>query len=224
MKTTFKGFPMFNNYSLCYRSPTASTLEIETMFQQIRQFSRFQVVILGDFNYNDINWDRRDSGNLGKDFLDLVNDCFLWQHVKQPTRGNNILDLVLSSEENMIEEVEISGPISNCDHNAIFFQLNCNSEDEESKIESFSYDRADYQQIRSSLERVDWNSLLDGKSVEEMWIGWKGILLQHRERYVPKTKVYKRNFPKWMTGRVKRGIKKGIKLGKGMKPNHNIRD
>ena len=76
---------------LCYKSPKASPLEIDLMFQQIKRFSSFQVVILGDFNYSDINWKFRDSGSLGKDFLDLVNDCFLWQHIKQPTRGKILL-------------------------------------------------------------------------------------------------------------------------------------
>ena len=192
---------------LCYKSPTASPLEIDLMFQQIKRFSSFQVVILGDFNYSDINWKFRDSGSLGKDFLDLVNDCFLWQHIKQPTRGKNTLDLVLSSEENMIEEIEISCPISNSDHNTIFFQLICNIDEEESKVVNYSYDKADYQSIRKGLQTIKWNSQFLGKSVEDMWSFWKNVMVKYRDAYVPKAKNYKRSFPKWMTGKIRKGIR-----------------
>ena len=166
------------------------------------------MVILGDFNYSDINWKFRDSGSLGKDFLDLVNDCFLWQHIKQPTRGKNTLDLVLSSEENMIEEIEISCPISNSDHNTIFFQLICNNDDEESKVVNYSYDKSDYQSIRKGLQTIEWNSQFLGKSVEDMWSFWKNVMVKYRDAYVPKAKNYKRSYPKWMTGKIRRGIRK----------------
>ena len=41
-------------------------------------------------------------------FFDIVQDNFLHQHVRrQATRGANILDLVVSSEENLVEDLRI---------------------------------------------------------------------------------------------------------------------
>ena len=115
-------------FGVCYRSPTASEEEILAIFEQVRKYSQqHQTVIIGDFNYSDINWNLRDSGNQGKDFLELINDSFLWHHVKEPTTGKNILDLILSTEENMISDVEIHCPISTSDHNLITFQLKCST-------------------------------------------------------------------------------------------------
>ena len=54
---------------------------------------------MGDFNHADIRWNSRDSCDDGKAFFMLVQDCFLTQHVSEPTRGNSILDLMLSNQK-----------------------------------------------------------------------------------------------------------------------------
>ena len=70
------------------------------MYDIIRMVSSEQVIIMGDFNHPSIDW-----GNLCADtaadsvFPDLVEDCFLIQHVNEPThKAGNILDLVLTTE------------------------------------------------------------------------------------------------------------------------------
>jgi len=59
---------------------------------------------MGDFNYPNINWATFDCGRIAEPFLDLVQDCFLTQHVYVPTRVYNILDLVLTSECGMVDK------------------------------------------------------------------------------------------------------------------------
>ena len=62
---------------------------------------------MGDFNFIDINWgDCVAEGWEQIEFLDLINDCFLTQHVHLRTKGKNVLDLVLNSEPTMVEGVE----------------------------------------------------------------------------------------------------------------------
>jgi len=79
---------------VCYRSPTVEDDELEQLFTSIKQASRNHVLIMGDFNYPDINWDTMYHSNLGSEFVELVLDNFLIQHVDEPTREKNILDLV----------------------------------------------------------------------------------------------------------------------------------
>ena len=55
-------------------SPNSSLQENEEMYAEIKEMSKGEVIIMGDFNYGDIDWDLRESGNLGKEFLDLVDD------------------------------------------------------------------------------------------------------------------------------------------------------
>ena len=57
------------------------------------------MLICGDLNLPRVPWDCPDSsiGANEQRFVDILNDHFLIQHNSFPTRGNNVLDLVISS-------------------------------------------------------------------------------------------------------------------------------
>ena len=65
------------------------------------QYNR-NVVIAGDFNYKHIDWDNQFATNGHRhlaDFIDTLQEGFLFQHVTEPTRqrvneASNILDLL----------------------------------------------------------------------------------------------------------------------------------
>jgi len=77
-------------------------------------------MIIGDFNYPDINWDMQISEALedspSQSFLSVYKDCFLHQQVLYPThyRGQqqaNILDLIMTNEPDMIDKLHYTDPI-----------------------------------------------------------------------------------------------------------------
>jgi len=72
---------------------------------------------MGDFNHGNIDRITGEVGVKGREFLDLVDDCFLIQWVKGNTRGGNMLDLVLTTELDLIEDMEITAPVA--DHNLL---------------------------------------------------------------------------------------------------------
>ena len=41
-----------------------------------------------------------------KQFLFLINDSFLTQNMLEPTRGENVLDIVLSSQKELVNNVK----------------------------------------------------------------------------------------------------------------------
>ena len=47
---------------------------------------------------------------------------FFTQHVLEPTRGENILDI--SSQQELVDNVKIHEPLGNSDHNQIHFDIN----------------------------------------------------------------------------------------------------
>ena len=79
------------------------------------------VVIFGDFNHISIDWKRMQSGAEGTRFLELTQDLFLTQRVHVETSGENILDLILSTEPNMIDAVRVKDPFS--DHNIVICDI-----------------------------------------------------------------------------------------------------
>ena len=82
-----------------YRCPSTSKEQDVILHNVISHVSRNDCVIMGDFNHADIRWNSLDSCDDGKAILMLVQDCFLTQHVSEPTRVDNILDLILSPQK-----------------------------------------------------------------------------------------------------------------------------
>ena len=55
-------------------------------------------VICRDFNNPSVNWSTLTGDREGWKLIDLGEDAFLWQAVKNPTRGSNISDLVFTND------------------------------------------------------------------------------------------------------------------------------
>ena len=51
----------------------------------------------------------------------------------EPTRGENVLDIVLSSQKELVDNVKIHEPLANSDHNQIHFDINVKSESKNKK-------------------------------------------------------------------------------------------
>ena len=84
------------------------------------------MAISGDFNLPDILWDSIDSvsGVNELAFIETVHDHLLTQLNKKRTRGNNILDLVITSVPNRVNVTDILPPKDTgilTDHGVVFF-------------------------------------------------------------------------------------------------------
>ena len=91
---------------------------------------------MGEFNLPYIDWSlQRPTLAPGSKFLQFIADNGLSQHVQEPTRQNNILDLVITTEEAILVTLQIKD--KNGDHQAIQFSLQI--EKEETAIEKKNY-------------------------------------------------------------------------------------
>ena len=63
-------------------------------------------------------------GVMMKRFFNLVQYSFLTQHVLEPTRGENVLGIVLSSQKEFVDNIKICEPPEYSDHNQIYFIIN----------------------------------------------------------------------------------------------------
>ena len=87
------------------------------IWQEINRACRYdQLCVLGDFNSRNNDWELTVSGNDVEDLLKLVQDNFLNQVIKEPTRGDNILDLILTNGDDLVKEADIGGQLGNSDH------------------------------------------------------------------------------------------------------------
>ena len=117
---------------LVYRPPSASLQDNDKLATFLTEFcGDKEVVIMGDFNLPEVNWSIPDSisfqySPLPRMFMDVFITLGLTQWVKLPTfyPSGNILDLVLTSEEDRIGDLELLPPFPNCGHCAVIFYYN----------------------------------------------------------------------------------------------------
>ena len=79
-------------------------------------------IVAGDFNCS-VNWKTQTADAESMRLLDFANEEYLTQWVDKPTRGNNTLDLVFSSEDNMISKLSVGEKLGKSDHNMIRFEI-----------------------------------------------------------------------------------------------------
>jgi hypothetical protein len=194
---------------VCYKNPTASTEEIESLYSSIKKITnKSHCLIMGDFNFGDIDWNMMQSGSIGKDFMDLVHDQYLTQHVNIGTRGQNILDLVITSEPDMVEDLEVVNPIANSDYCAVVWRLVVKTEIDFYSIVAYDYKKGRYEELVDEMNEVEWEKELSGMGTKKIWRVFLRRLLECRQKYIPQRDRKRSTVPRWMNKRIAKGIKR----------------
>ena len=91
-----------------YRCPNITNQNNEIMDNAITEVSKGDCIIMGEFNHGNTKWDTLQSTGVEyQTFLCLKRDNFLTQHVLEPTRAARVLDIVLSSHKEFVDNVVI---------------------------------------------------------------------------------------------------------------------
>jgi hypothetical protein len=105
---------------LAYRPPNNSVTNDEILYENISNLLNNKIgIILGDFNcpgFTKLDQMTAESQRI----TDFTTDNFLKQWVLKPTIADNILELVFTTEDNIIQNLEIRDIISNSDHKTVF--------------------------------------------------------------------------------------------------------
>ena len=64
----------------------------------------------------------------------------------EPTRGVNDLDIVLSSQKELVDNVKIYEPLGNINHNQIHFDINVKSESKNKKMYRRNFHKGNYKE------------------------------------------------------------------------------
>ena len=108
---------------ILYRPPHQSSDKDENLYTSLKSIIRNKLcIITGDFNCP-INWQTENADNEGRRLLEFASEEYLTQWVDKPTRGSNILDLIFSSEDNMISNVCVGEKLGKSDHNMVRFEI-----------------------------------------------------------------------------------------------------
>ena len=187
-----------------YRAPNCAVEPLECLDQTLSRLtakSLPDIVLTGDFNLPDLVWDEEDGYSLkpspaydtevNTKLLDIINDHSMFQHVKQPTRKGNILDLVLTTNPNLVENVQVVNGMS--DHDAVLVDITLKpSINRKQPRKVFLFKKGDIESARNDLKiRLDsylTNNPLD-KSVDEKYNFFTETVLEVMKEHFPQKKL-----------------------------------
>lgn len=189
-----------------YRSPTITATSAENNLRLNEVLIKLCVkknishkCFVGDFNFKDINWSRETTNHneLSKEalFLETLRDCYLHQHVKEPTRSRgtdlpSIIDLVLTDEEMQVSEIRYHAPLDKSDHCVITFTYECYI-DYSKPTTRYNFSKGNFDLMRDSLLNSNWEedfvSESNNKTVDQLWESFKHEILDLRNKFIPKT-------------------------------------
>ena len=161
-----------------YRSPNSSSEEnksINTFFENLNNLQNEHIIVVGDFNRKDINWESENSPSEDdRKFIEATRDSFLIQHVSTPTRGRGtneptLLDLVFTTDEESLEDIEISNPLGKSDHSMLKIQYRSQAEKMPDKVVC-DYKKADFKKMIEILD-IDWSNYFSDcdEDIDKVW-------------------------------------------------------
>ncbi len=138
---------------------------------------------MGALNSPSINWESLSSNNEDLQLLTFYNDNFLTQFVHEPTREQNILDIILASKENVVSDMVIDSPLSTTDHNMFQFKLNVEGNIKYQTSNRLNYKKVNWNILKEKLENHSVNTDKDGN---ECWNKFKDNFLLSQDECIKK--------------------------------------
>ena len=198
---------------MCYRPPNAGSefLQEFTRFLKCAKDSRHKdIIILGDFNFPSIHWlngsvfsdTSTDSG-----FSDVLQEAGLLQLVNSATHGQNLLHLLPTMNEYLIDNISVTDDDSVClksDHKAITSDINLIRKlSKPVKRMVYNYKNGDFDSLRATLRCLPLLDLVDSESdIDSAWSKWKHLFLAGVDSHIPKTNVKSSYKPPYITQEV----------------------
>ncbi|KAK6026021.1 hypothetical protein OSTOST_08062, partial [Ostertagia ostertagi] len=169
--------------ALVYRPPSIPSLLNE------RTCKDLPCIVIGDFNIPDIDWAAWNTQDNNAVYHDVLSDILYFhgyqQYVKDPTRGENFLDLVFANSTELLRNVKVIAPIGDSDHSCISFDI-LGSATRHTPILCKQFSNCDYNSIATYLHNVSWaDSFESVSSVDEKYRMFLFILQHTIQIFVP---------------------------------------
>jgi hypothetical protein len=217
----------FIAFILVYRNPTKNDQMFIPAFKKYYEslnVEKSSHVILGDFNFPEINW--KDSTTtpgfkISAAFLEFVHISGLEQIVPSPTRKQNLLDIILTSETGMLYDVEILTDFYGSDHDQVECKIGAlNHKLAIPSRRNFFKTNFDEMRKEISLFPYNWNEIFSFcNSADEMYDVLLRILKDLISIYVPLVK--KTQLKQIMPSKLKRLFAKQKRLYRKFKKTND---
>ncbi|GMR53645.1 hypothetical protein PMAYCL1PPCAC_23840, partial [Pristionchus mayeri] len=180
-----------------YRNPKASTTQTVSLVKSILDLCSCPqpTIVTGDFNLPDIDWSIFPAPQpktvipSSQSFIDFCNSAKLVQLVKEPTRKENILDLLLCNHPGLITQTGVGPPFDISDHSTVEFNFTMSHSTPAFTLRR-DYRKADYDLINSQLANIDWTCIFSKiENIDLMYDLLISVIQKSIDTHVPWAKV-----------------------------------
>ncbi|MBM6549284.1 reverse transcriptase family protein [Streptococcus dysgalactiae] len=177
-----------------YRSPSCGRDDDEEFIRTFPSFLTGQeyshLLVMGDFNAPGINWGLNcsDGHPFSHSFLQLIQENSWTQHVKEHTRhrvgqNSSLLDLILTNESHLVDEVRVKAPLGKSDHALLEFDCICYWAASRNQCRlTRNFRRADFSGLISYLQTAEYSD----STTEERFTTLQNRILEADNRFVPR--------------------------------------
>lgn len=193
-----------------YRPPNNSVEQDTELINLIKEACKEgEIIIMGDFNFPNIDWkfDRVHNGQ-GAEFLEGIQDCFLYQMVNEATREKAMLDLVFSSCEDKVHNLTVGEHLGESDHNIIRFSIWFQSTEIINNRLIPNFRNANFPKLRAEISEV-FKEGLEHLDITQQWDEFKdklGAAVKKHIRFRQKGVALKKS-PMWFSRETKSALK-----------------
>lgn len=193
-------------------------------------------LIMGDFNFSNIQWTSDISGappqysgvagHTQTYFFDTMLECNLTQYNIHRNINDRILDLVFCNS--LLRTLVCEEPLvpEDTHHRSLSIWLNYEKVDHLNSKPRLKYyfESGDYDNIKLSFEKVDWNDGLLNNSLEQAVQNFYKNLYDVIDKYIPHKTIRNDDLPPWYNASLKKVLKEKFKYLRKYHIYSNIAD
>ncbi|PKU49447.1 nedd4-binding protein 2-like 2 [Limosa lapponica baueri] len=143
---------------------------------------------LGDSTHPNICWKISSvSCRQSRRLLECIEDN-LSQVIDSPTRGDAMLDLLVTNTSELIGEVNIGSRLGCIDHALVEFSVLRDRGQVKSKVRTLTFREAKCQLFRELVDRTLWETFLKDKGAEQSWQVFKDTFHRTQALLIPRRK------------------------------------
>ena len=182
-----------------YRPPSNMESDNGELLQFLADFCLDKhLLVFGDFNLPTLRWRSDQESDVGYvtpldgSFAETFMEVGLNQLVHEPTfvSSGNVLDLVFSSDLEMVGDVSVLPPLPNCQHSPVVVEIYVPGVGDSLQVpdtEVRLWFKGNYDAINRELLLIDWEGLFEGLSPDSCYNIFLSFVDDLVDQYVPVT-------------------------------------
>ena len=138
-----------------------------------------------------------------------MKDISLWQLIDFPTRGKNILDLILNTIPTKVQHIHGFDDIICTDHKLISFELDLKvPKRSKTKRVVYNFKRADWLGLKETFRNTPWDACIVPDDVDASLDSWYDLFVAAANDRIPKCKARSVNDLPWTDNELRLLLKK----------------